>query len=367
MKTKKHGKKIIILTLLLMLIGIIMVASSSWPDSIEKYGNMFHYTFKQVLAAFIGIISLFLTIKIPFKIYEKYAVLLFLATLLLSILPFIPGIGMSINHSSRWINLRVTTIMPSDFLKIGAVILTAKYLSRLKNDDICKFNLSIIPMFIILAFSTILILKQPDLSTAMVLAASIIAMFIVAGLPGFYIFITSVIGFSCVLFFIFFKKSGYSRISRLIGFINPLQNKTGAGWQISQSLYAVAMGKFTGVGLGNSNQKFMYLSQAHNDYIYAIICEELGFIGAFLILILFLALSYEGIKVALSTEDPFGYYLAVGITFLITIQAFVNIAVALSLVPATGLTLPFISYGGSSLIAYFIMIGILINISNSSI
>lgn len=308
---------------------------------------------------------MYITSKIDYRIYKKYAVIIYILTILLSISVLFFGDEQKF-AAKRWLDFKVITIMPSDFLKLGTIFIIARYVSKYYH----KINTLIygfLPMIMFAGISGILVYMQPDLSTTIVILALVVAMFVIAGINFIYLFVSigAVGGVGAIG--ILSTNSLYSRASRIDAWLNPLKDFSNKGWQLAQSLFAVSYGGFFGVGLGRSRHKFSYLSEAHNDFIFAIVCEELGFVGAMIIIFLYVYLIFLGMKLAFRIKDIFGKFLVIGIMLLLGIQSFTNISVALGLIPPTGLTLPFISYGGSSLMVYMVMIGIVLNISRTEI
>ncbi|WP_164995819.1 putative lipid II flippase FtsW [Miniphocaeibacter massiliensis] len=356
-------KRILSVTIILILIGLIMIASSSWPYANKLGKNSYEFFEKQFKFSLLGFVIIFVVSKIDYRIYKKYAGVLFILTIILSIIVLIVGDEKTYS-AKRWLNLGFTTIMPSDFLKIGTVFIISKYIAS-NYKQIKSFKYGFIPMIIFGGISGGLVFLQPDLSTTLVILGTVVAMFVIAGINLRY-FATAVFGVGGITVFAILKpNSAYSRMSRVEAWLDPMKDFTNKGWQLAQSLFAVSYGGFFGTGIGRSRHKFSYLSEAHNDFIFAIICEELGFIGAILIILLYVYLIYVGISISFKLEDVFAKFLVIGIMLLIGLQAFTNISVALGLIPPTGLTLPFISYGGSSLIVYMVLIGIILNISKN--
>ena len=253
--------------------------------------------------------------------------------------------------------------MPSDYLKAGSILYVARYIeAKYKELDTFKFGFIAMILFIIVPGG--LIYKQPDLSTTIAYAGTIVVMFIASGVdlkPTISLIILSIPAIG--IFSIIKSSSEYSRMSRVKAVLNPLKYFNDEGWQLSQSLFAISTGSILGLGIGKSRQKFLYLSEAHNDFIFAIICEEMGLIGGALVIGLFLTIIYRGMKIAFEAEDIYSKVVSVGIVTIIGLQAFINIATVLGLIPPTGIVLPFVSYGGSSIVVFMGLIGILLNIS----
>lgn len=361
LKRKASDFTLMIATILLVIIGIIMVFSSSWPKALydPSIQDGYYFLKKQLIAAVVGLIAMIFFMNFPYWKLNKIAKLIFLSCIVLSFLIFTP-LGMEINGAKRWLNLGFTTFMPSDAMKLGAIIYIASFLAK-KKEKIKSFTLGVIPAFIIIGISSGTIAMQDDLSTSAVLGMTLVVVLFIAGLKLFYIAILGVIGTGGVTAIILLGDE--FRVGRILAFLDPFKYRQGIGWQVVQSLYALGSGGLFGAGLGKSRQKFFYIPEPYNDFIFAIIGEELGFIGCVTVIILFLIVIWRGIRIALSVDDLFGCLLASGIVSLITVQSLIHIAVVTSSMPPTGIPLPFVSYGGSSLMIYMAAVGILLNIS----
>ncbi len=365
-KNKKYAKKksadfiLLIATISLVFIGIVMVFSASWPEAMVDWENGYHFLSKQLVSAGIGFVAMLVFMNLDYKFFKRFAVPIYVLSLLSGFLLFTP-IGVNLKGATRWINLGFTTFMPSDAIKVGSIIFFASFLAN-KREKIGLLVQGTIPALFYIGLSCSLIYLQPDLGTTVTLAATMMAMFFVAGMKLSHLF-AMIGGAAGLLFFAITGEGNEYRMRRWTTFVDPFKDKLGDGWQVVQSLYALGSGGMFGLGLGKSRQKFFYIPEAYNDFIFSIIGEELGLIGTLLVLFLFLIIIWRGIIIALKTDDLFGCYLASGITALITIQSLINIAVVTSTIPTTGITLPFISYGGTSLLFYLASMGILLNIS----
>lgn len=347
-------------TIILVFIGIIMVFSASWPEAMQKYNDGYRFLKRQLFSAGIGLFMLFVCMNINYKFYRKYALLIFVFSLFLGLMVFSP-LGYEAKGARRWIDLGFISFMPSDTIKIASIIYLANFLAN-KKKVISTFAQGTLPAFLIIGMACGVIFIQNDLSTAVTLAATLMIMFFVGGMN--LINIPLVLGAGGSLLYIATRgEKGAFRLERIAVFKDPFQDKLGFGWQAVQSLYALGSGGLFGLGLGKSKQKFFYIPESYNDFILSIIGEELGFLGTFLICLIFMILIWRGIKIALHIEDSFGRYLATGITTLIAIQSLIHLAVVTSSMPTTGITLPFVSYGGTSLMVYMSAVGILLNIS----
>lgn len=365
-KKKKVEKKkavdfsLLMGTLTLVFIGIIMVFSSSWPEALQKYGDGYLFLKKQIFAASMGLMGLLFCMNVDYKIWKKYSFWIYLLALLTGVLIFSP-LGFEAKGARRWINLGFTTFMPSDAIKLGSIIFFANFLSN-KKDKIKTLKQGTIPALIIVGISCGFIYIQKDLGTTITLAGTLMVMFFIAGmnLSNIIFMGAGAIGLGTLM--LSGPENAYRR-DRITAFRDPFAYKLDIGWQAVQSLYALGSGGLFGLGLGKSRQKFSYIPESYNDFIFSIIGEELGFLGTLAVILILLLIIWRGIRIALSIDDAFASYLATGITALVTIQSLIHIAVVTSSIPTTGITLPFISYGGTSLMIYMSAIGILLNIS----
>ncbi|MFZ7120417.1 MAG: putative lipid II flippase FtsW [Eubacteriaceae bacterium] len=359
--SKKNPSDFLLIFCILSLvcIGVIMVFSASIYSSSVNYGDQYYLFKKQLLFAGIGLIVMYIVSKVNYKIYFKYHKHIMIISIILLIAVLIPGIGKSLNYARRWIYVAGMSFQPSEIAKVAAIIFTAASVANLK-EKIRTFTRGILPYLILIGILCVLIYLEPDLSTALVIALIIIGIiFVAGGNMGYLMSLGSVLGVGVIYaaFFTDFRKG------RLDAFFNPTEHLTEGGWQAQQSLLALGSGGIFGQGLGNGKQKMFYLPEPQNDFIFAHIGEELGLIGTLLILALFLLLIWRGLRIALYAPDTFASLLAFGIIFMIGIQVIINIFVVTQIMPVTGMPLPFISAGGSSLVLLMASMGILINIS----
>jgi cell division protein FtsW len=350
-------------TLGIIVIGLVMVFSSSWPDAIANpaYNGDGAHFFKRQLAFFgLGLVGMVAAMNIPYRKWQHWSFVIFLVALGLGLLVVTP-LGMELNGARRWIQLPGGTLfMPSDVMKIGSVIFLSSFLSK-KSRKIKSFKEGFISSMLVIAVPCGIILAfQRDLGTSGTLGITLFSMLLIGGIKTRYAFITGAIGL--VAGGIFVKMEEY-RWRRVTTFMDPFKDKFGNGWQVVQSLYAIGSGGLFGAGLGQSKQKYYYIPEPYSDFIFSIFAEEFGFLGVSIVLGIYAVIAWRGFKIALSAKDTFGSYLAFGITSLIIIQSFIHIAVVSSSMPATGITMPFVSYGGTSLLIYMFAIGILLNIS----
>lgn len=338
-------------------IGLIMIysASSIWAE--YKTGSPYYYLLRQSLFFIIGLIAYIIACKIPYNFWLKYANIIFLICLILLILVLIPGIGIIRGGARSWIGIGDFSIQPAEFMKIGLIIFTAKFLT--KNNGILKKNkyFYLYMLFIGIIFG--LILLQPDFGSGIIMVISIVILLFIGEFQIKNIVIGLFIGLIGLTLMII---AAPYRLERIISFVNPWNDPLGSGFQIIQSLYAISPASLFGYGLFNSKQKYFYLPEPANDFIFAIIVEELGFLGGIILISLFGFLIFICYRLARSVKDKFAAYLVFGLASLLMIQVFVNIAVVIGLIPVTGVTLPFVSYGGSSLVISMLMMGIIYNI-----
>ena len=336
---------------------MIYSSSSIWAE--YKFDDSLKYVKHQGLFIIIGIFLIYFISKINYNLYYEKSTPIFLTCLILLILVLIPGIGSIRNGSQSWFGVGSFGIQPSEFAKIGLIILTAKYLT-LSNKFIKDIKKGVFPILGVLFLVFGLIMLQPDFGTGMIIVVSIICMLFIAGVNMKFFFGLGILGIIGITILILIAPY---RLDRITSFLNPWSDPLGTGFQIIQSLYAIGPGGLFGMGFLNSRQKHFYLPEPQTDFIFSIISEEFGILGILIVAFFFLAILYLGIKIALNSKDSFAKYLAFGLTFQILIQAVMNLMVVIGLIPVTGVTLPFLSYGGSSLLISMASIGILLNIS----
>jgi cell division protein FtsW len=355
----KWDINILLVTLALTCFGVVMIFSASMYSSSVELGNEYYYFKEQLVAAIIGIVAMLICSNIHYTFYRRFANLGIIISLLLLIAVFIPGIGVELNDARRWINLGFTLFQPSEVVKLAVILYMAHSLENCK-DKIRTFRYGILPYLILAVIIGGLIYLEPNLSTAIVIVCIIFGMMFVAGVNLKYIFILGGIGIAGVIFLM--TQVGW-RMGRINAMFDPWAYRLEEGWQIIQSLMALGSGGVFGQGLGNGKQKLLFMPEAENDYILAHIGEELGLIGTLLVMFAFMYLLLRGIRVAINTKDRFGSLLASGFMIMIGMQVMINVAVVTNSIPSTGMPLPFLSYGGTSLLANLIAIGILLNIS----
>jgi len=352
---------VLFIVLALVGLGITMVYSASCILALEKFGNQYYFFQHQALLAIAGVVLMFAVMKIPYSVYYTLAYPILGIGLALLTLLYVPGFGHTVAGATRWLQLGSFVFQPSEVVKLTVVIFMSYSLSK-KQEKIKTFSIGFLPNIFIALVALFLIMKEPDFGTSILLLVIVLMMMFVAGTKVRYIFLT-MLG-SLPIFYLLIIRADY-RLARILVFLNPWSDPQHAGFQITQSFIAFGSGGLWGLGLGEGRQKLFFLPAPHTDFIYAVIGEELGFLGTALVLALFLTLVRRGIKIAWKTLDPFGCLLAIGITAMLGIQALVNMGVALGLLPTKGLPMPFVSYGGTSLIISFIAAGILLNISTT--
>jgi len=370
---KQPGKQIdyvlCIVVLLLLSLGIIMVLSSSAPQSLSEWGNSYEYVKKQLFFGIVGIVLMCILSKIDYRKYQKFSKLAYIVACVVLLLVIVPGIGKSVNGARRWINLGFGQFQPSEIAKVCLIGFYAAYLTKHK-DELGTFGKGFIKPFIwLIPPIAILFFVQDHLSASLVIILVVSIMMMMAG-SRIRHFVTMgsigvVGGLAGMIALAKATGIGDFRLDRLTSFLNPWADSTGSSWQIVQSLYAIGSGGLFGAGLGESKQKFLYIPEPHNDFIFSILAEELGFIGCFVVIVLFAILIWRGVLVAMRAPDMFGSLLAVGITALVAVQVIINIAVVTSSIPVTGMPLPFFSYGGTALVILLCAMGVLLNISRA--
>ena len=350
--------KLIAMTLLLIVFGVIMVFSASYYWSMDQYNQPYGFLIKSAVWACMGIGTMYVFSMIDYRKYQKYYKIILGVSIVLLVLLFTP-LGKEVNGATRWLNLGIT-IMPGEIAKICGIIFTAGHLSRRKC-DINGFKDTLIPILVVCAVYFALIIKQPNMSTAATIIVIIMAMLFVAGVNIVYFAVAGIGG--AALGVIFILAGGGYRLKRVTSFLDPFADPLGDAFQVVQSLLAMGSGGIFGRGLGNSVQKNLYLPEPHTDFILAIIGEELGYIGLLILILVFVVLIYNGIKVALKAPDRFGFLLCAGIMMMIGVQVIFNIAIVTSSMPPTGVALPFISYGGNAMLVFCAGMGIVLNVS----
>ena len=358
----KFDKILFIDVILLMLFGLLMIYSSSSVWAEYKFNNSFHYFIYQGLFIVIGILLIFFLSKIKSSFYYKNATKLLIISFVLLILVLIPGIGIIRNGSRSWFGIGPFGIQPSEFAKLALIIFASKFLEK-SNKFIKDYKKGAFPILGILLLTFGLIMLEPDFGTGMILVISILSIMFIAGVNMKFFIYLGTLGIIGIIVLVMIAPY---RMDRITSFLNPWSDPLGTGFQIIQSLYAIGPGGLLGMGLFNSRQKQFYLPEPQTDFIFSIISEELGVLGVIMVISLFAIMLYRSIKISLKCEDKFNKYLSFGLIFQMIIQCIMNLSVVIGLIPVTGVTLPFLSYGGSSLLISSISVGIILSISKNN-
>jgi cell division protein FtsW len=349
---------------ILTMAGLVMVLSASSVSAFAEYGSSFLFFKRQLLYAVMGSAALLAAARLPYRVWHQAWVPLCAVTFLLLLLVLHPSVGTTVGGAARWIQVGPVSLQPSELAKFAVVAACASIMARnlrsLESDPVRW----ILPLALIVGGVSLLILLQPDLGTMMVIALASFVLLFVAGVRLRLLLTTAVLSGGVGLALI--MGEGYRR-ARFLSFLHPWSDPSNAGYQIVQSLIALGSGHVVGVGLGASRQKWRYVPNAHTDFIFSILGEELGLIGELLVLALFAALVYAGIRIALKAPDAFGRLLAGGITAWLGLQALVNLGAVTGLLPITGVPLPFVSFGGSSLIVSLGAVGVLLSIGRAAV
>ncbi len=357
---KKLDYVLIAAVLFLSSLGLLMVYSAGYPLGYIKYDNGSYFFMKQLQWLLIGFTFFGAAAFFPYKAYGKVIRFLVKFAFLLLILVLLPMIGVEKNNSQRWIHVGSLIIQPSEAVKLVMVIYFACVYAK-KQRYIADFRKGVMPPLLILAAVFFLILKQPDLGTAVSILLSCGAILLCAGIRKRHLLLLGTMAGTGIAYF---AITAPYRMRRLTSFSNPFQDENGDGYQLINSYLAIDSGGFWGNGLGKSVQKLGFLPEAHTDFIMAVVIEELGAVGLLMMIGAYLLMMFRGVRIAVQINDPFGKLLAIGLTFQIMIQALFNLGAVFGLLPITGIPLPFVSYGGSSLLFMLISAGILVNLSS---
>ena len=354
---------LLIPTALLTVLGLTMVLSAGSISAVEGYGTSFWYFNRQAIYAVVGVVSLVVAARLPHTAWQKLAVPMLIAILPLMLIALHPSSGTALYGASRWIDLGPVTLQPSEFMKLALVAFTATILTKKWNrlDDLGHLAIPLAPVVIVVA---LLVVLQRDLGTTVILCGSVFLMMFAAGVRMKYLAATGGIGLAAAAVLIFGES--YRRTRFVDSYLNPWADRMGHGYQLIQGLIALGSGGWFGVGLGASRQKWDYLPNAHSDFIFAIVGEELGLVGAFLVMIAFGVLLYAGIRIAMQAPDTFGRLLAAGITSWIGLQTIINLGAVTGLLPITGVPLPLLSFGGTALVVTLAGIGVLVSVARAS-
>jgi len=339
--------------------GMVMIYSSSGVYAMQELGDKLYFLKRHLVFLLIGLVMTAGIMAVDYRDLRKIARPLMLSTIVLLVLVLIPGFGKMSFGARRWFHLGPINFQPAELAKIAMIIYVADFLTR-KQERIRDFFRGFVPVMAVLGATALLILKQPDLGTTILMGSVVLIMIFIAGARWEHISLLAALALPAFYFLV--VRVPY-RWTRIITFLDPWRDSQGAGFQLTQSQIAFGSGGFLGVGLGKSVQKLFYLPAAHTDFILSIIGEELGFVGAFAVIMLFIGFIWQGARIAKRTTDPFGYILSIGIVAIIGLQAVVNVGVSIGALPTKGLPLPFISYGGSALVFNMVAVGLLLNIS----
>lgn len=352
-------------TIGLLIIGLMMVASSSIVISTKYYHNPFHFLIRQSLYLFAGLLAALITLRIDSSVWERISVPLLLACLLMLLLVLVPGIGRSVNGSRRWLAFGPIGIQVSELAKLTMIFYVSGYLVR-QNTSVRHSVLGFIKPMIVLAFIAILLLMEPDFGATVVITVTIMALLFLAGVKlRYYLCLLLSVGFGLVMTAL---ATPY-RVARLTAFLDPWADQFNSGYQLTQSLIAFGRGGWLGVGLGDSVQKLFYLPEAHTDFLFAVLAEELGLIGVSLVLILYSILVVRGLMIgftAYGQDRLFAAFTAYGLTFWLGLQAAINMGVNSGILPTKGLTLPMLSYGGASMVINCVVIALMLRIDHEN-
>lgn len=360
-KQKRFDTAFLIIILILLAYGVIMVFSASYPAALQKTGNSLHFISHHVLYVAVGIAAMLLISRIDYRLYRRFAYIIFGIALILLILVAIPGVGRVLNNARRWIYIGPIGFQPSEIMKFAVIVLfshlIAHYQSRMNT-----FKQGVLPFAAVLLVIAVLMMLEPHLSgTILIFGIGCIMMYI-GGTKLRYFLAVGGLSVGAIAGIVAFKGVSYIT-ERLQFWLNPFADINDKTWQTVQSLVAIGSGGLLGRGIGASRQKYLYLPEPYNDFIFAIICEELGLIGALFVIVLFVLFAVRGFSIASKAPDRFGFMLATGITVQICLQAALNIAVVTNTIPNTGISLPFFSYGGTAIMMQLGEMGILLNIS----
>ncbi len=354
----KINYKLLSIVIIFVIFGLFMVYSASNVVAMYRFNDKAYFLKRQLIFTIIGIIIMFFIINMNLNLLYKATNYIYIFGLILLVLVLIPGIGVIRGGARSWIGFGSFSIQPSEFMKLASIMMLSKYLS--KNYKKLKAVSECLKLLVLIGISFGLIMLQPDFGTGLVLILSCILLLFNAGVPYKYFIILGILGLIGIIVLV---VSAPYRLTRIFAFLDPWSDPLGSGFQSIQSLFAIAPSGLFGRGFNNSMQKHFFLPEPQNDFIFAIICEEFGLIGGLIVVGLFLYIIITGIKTSLTVDNLYLKFLSLGISLMFFVQVFINIGVVIGLLPVTGITLPILSYGGSSLVLTLISIGILINIT----
>lgn len=346
--------------IVLVAIGVTMVYSASAVLALERFDDSYFFLKRTLLFVGVGFVLLSLMTRLDYHVCRRWIYVILFASVVLVLAVFVPGMGRTIGGATRWIHLGPFAFQPSEFAKVVIVVYFAYSLEK-KTERMGTFSIGMLPHLIMMIAACALVLSQRDFGAAAIIAVVTWLLLFSAGAPLKYLMGT--IGAMIPAVILLILQSPY-RLKRIVAFLNPWDDRFGSGFQMIQSFVAFNEGGWFGKGLGQGQQKLFYLPEAHTDFIFSVIGEELGLLGVLLVIALFAFLCYRGFFIALRAPDLFGRYVALGCTLLVGIEALFNMAVVMGLLPTKGLTLPFISYGGSSLVVSLVAVGIILSVSS---
>lgn len=348
----------------LLTLGLIMILSASSVSSLEDYGSSFMFFKKQVIWSVIGIVAYITFARLDYRKLKGWGYVLLAGVIFMLFLVLVPGLGVTVGGSSRWLALGPLSVQPSEIAKIALILFIADVFSRKDPESVNELPHTLFPVIPVVGLLAVLIMAQPDMGTTMLVSIIGFGLLFIAGAPLRYLGVMAALGGSIAAFGALAEP--YRR-ARVLAFLNPWADPLNTGYQTIQSLIAMGSGGFFGVGIGASRQKWLYVPNAHTDFIYAILGEEIGLLGTLTVLGMFAFLAYLGIRIARNAPDRFGMYIAAGVTIWISVQALVNIGAVTATLPITGVPLPLVSFGGSSLVVTLVGMGILTNVARQSV
>jgi cell division protein FtsW len=343
----------------LNVVGVVMVLSASSVASLTDYGSPWYFFFRQLLWTVLGAVAFVIGVRFDHRSWRRLVRPLLIVSTALLVVVLVPGIGVYVSGSRRWLGTGTLRFQPSEVAKLALLLYAADLVSR-RSDELHDWRRVVKPVVLVLAGFVFLVMREPDLGSALVLAFIVITVLVAGGVRVRHLAVVGAIGFTALTLLALLEP--YRRV-RMLTFLHPFADSTNAGYQISQSLIALGSGGLTGVGLGAGRAKWNFLPNAHTDFIFAIIGEELGLIGCMLVIALFITFAVLGTRAALRAPDRFGALLAAGVTMWVVGQAVINIAAVVGLLPVTGIPLPFVSFGGSALVTTMLASGMLVNVA----
>lgn len=355
---RNADRMLIITTLLLVASGAVMVYSTSFVVAMKKFGDEYFFVKKHVAFALIGLVLFVVFSRIPYHVYKKLTYPILIVSVILLACLFVPGVGHKVGGATRWLRIAGIGFQPSEIAKLAVIIFMA-YSLEAKRDVIKSFSLGFLPNILMPGIVIVMIMIQPDFGSAVTLSMLVFILCFVAGVSLLHL--GGIVAMVVPALYLVVSNFGYMT-QRVMTFLDPWKDPYGAGFQIIQSFLAFGSGGIWGLGLGEGRQKLFYLPEAHTDFIFSVIGEELGLIGVGGVILLYALFFISGVRVAMRAKDLFGTYLALGLTLMITLQAMINMSVVMGILPSKGLPLPLISYGGSSLLVSLAAVGIILNV-----